>query len=63
MRLTKKEREYLSDKPFWDWQMAKIDLKSADIFHSDDKKMFKEVYKAEQFYRKLYYKLVGRRKK
>ena len=59
MRLTKKEREYLADKVFWDLQYTEIDMWTIDL-HPEAKYGIKE---ANRFYKKLYYKLKGRRKR
>jgi hypothetical protein len=61
IELTKKEADYLSNAPFWDWKRAELDLKFEEFWIGDNKKALKKVreYHAgqEKFYRELYEKL------
>lgn len=53
MNLTKREREYLADKVFWDWKYAEIDTWLAHL-HPEAKDGIEE---ANNFYKDLYTRL------
>lgn len=61
IELTKKEAEYLSDAPFWDWKRAELDLEFEKLLLGNNKKALKKAHKyhasQEKFYRELYEKL------
>lgn len=53
MNLTKREREYLADKVFWDWKRAEVDTWSVSL-HPEAKDGIEE---ANNFYKNLYMRL------
>lgn len=55
MKLTKREREYLADKVFWDLQYAQVDKWFISL-HPEAKDGIEKAYK---FYKDLYDKLKG----
>lgn len=59
VNLSKKEREFLQGKVFWEWKYAEIDLWSIKAFSNDPARL-RPIEEAEEFYRKLYVKLGGR---
>ena len=65
VELTKKEADYLSNAPFWDWKRAEIDLMVEGLWLGDNKKELKKAHafhaKQEKFYKDLYHKLKGER--
>lgn len=59
VNLSKKERELLQGKVFWEWKYAEIDLWSTRAFSNDPARL-SLIEKNEEFYRRLYVKLGGR---
>ena len=62
--LTRKELEYLQDRPFWVWKRTELDAKIAEIWVGGKEKLKKSdvraYRKAEKWYKDLYIKLGGK---
>lgn len=57
IELSDEERDYLSDKTFWDWKRAEVDVMLVKAPWVENEKARKYFTKQEKFYRDLYNKL------
>lgn len=58
IELTENEREYLSDKVFWDIKRAEIDLQAGEVMNASEEDLYTLKGNLE-WYKNIYAKLEG----